>query len=215
MTKCKFIQFFSLPVLYHVIQYSQEGDKLPKNISISKDNILNTALEIVREKGIDAVSNREIAKKLNCSIRPIYYQFKNSEELMRELNKVMIKFFYDFLTNNMNDEMPKYKQTGINYIKFAKEEKNIFKVLFMSKTNLSINEFIDAADGNFNEVEKYINMSTSLVGNDLKSFHVKMWLFTHGIATLIASSAVNLSDEEISNLLSSEFKALMLLGAEK
>ena len=85
----------------------------------------------------------------------------------------------------------------------------------MSKTNLSINEFIDAADGNFNEVEKYINMSTSLVGNDLKSFHVKMWLFTHGIATLIASSAVNLSDEEISNLLSSEFKALMLLGAEK
>ena len=85
----------------------------------------------------------------------------------------------------------------------------------MSKTNLSINEFIDAADGNFNEVEKYINMSTSLVGKDLKSFHVKMWLFTHGIATLIASSAVNLTDEEISNLLSSEFKALMLLGAEK
>ena len=63
-------------------------------------------------------------------------------------------------------------------------------------------------------VEKYINMSTSLVGKDLKSFHVKMWLFTHGIATLIASGAVNLTDEEISNLLSSEFKALMLLGAE-
>lgn len=188
---------------------------MPKNISISKDSILNTALEIVREKGIDAVSNREIAKKLNCSIRPIYYQFKNSEELMCELNKLMIKYFYDFLTNNMNDEMPKYKQTGINYIKFAKEEKNIFKVLFMSKTNLSINEFIDVADGNFNEVEKYINMSTSLVGKDLKSFHVMMWLFTHGIATLIASGAVNLTDEEISNLLSSEFKALMLLGAEK
>ena len=36
---------------------------MPKNISISKDSILNTALEIVREKGIDAVSNREIAKK--------------------------------------------------------------------------------------------------------------------------------------------------------
>ena len=53
---------------------------MPKKISISKDNILNTALEIVREKGIEFVSNREIAKKLNCSIRPIYYQFENSEE---------------------------------------------------------------------------------------------------------------------------------------
>ena len=188
---------------------------MPKKISISKDNILNTALEIVREKGIEFVSNREIAKKLNCSIRPIYYQFENSEELMGELKKNMIKYFYDFLTNNMNDEMPKYKQTGINYIKFAKEEKNLFKVLFMSKTNLSIGEFIDAADGNFNEVEKYINMSTSLVGKDLKSFHVKMWLFTHGIANLLESDAIVLGDKQISELLSSEFKALMLLEEEK
>lgn len=187
---------------------------MSKIVSITKEMIIDAAFNITKEKGFSKLSNREIAKYLNCSIRPIYYQFKNSEDLMNELNKVMIKFFYDFLTNNMNDEMPKYKQTGINYIKFAKEEKNIFKVLFMSKTNLSINEFIDVADGNFNEVEKYINMSTSLVGKDLKSFHVKMWLFTHGIATLIASGAVNLSDEEISNLLSSEFKALMLLGAE-
>ena len=119
------------------------------------------------------------------------------------------------LINSMNDKMPKYKQTGINYIKFAKEENNIFKVLFMSKTNLSISEFIDAADENFDEVEKYINMSTSLTGENLKSFHVKMWLFTHGLATLIACKAVNLTDEEISMLLSSEFKALVLLENNK
>ena len=66
-----------------------------------------------------------------------------------------------------------------------------------------------------NEVEKYINMSTSLVGKDLKSFHVKMWLFTHGIATLLASDAIVLGDKQISELLSSEFKALMLLEGEK
>ena len=85
----------------------------------------------------------------------------------------------------------------------------------MSKTNLSISEFIDTADGNFAEVEKYINKSTSLYGKDLKSFHAKMWLFTHGLATLIASEAINLSEEEISNLLSSEFRALVLLEDQK
>ena len=136
---------------------------MPKQVKISKDDILKAALEIVRNDGIERVSNREIAKKLNCSIRPIYYQFENSEDLLNELNKKMIKYFYDFITSNMNDKMPKYKQTGINYIKFAKEENNIFKVLFMSKTNLSIREFIDAADGNFDEVEKYINMTNNIV----------------------------------------------------
>lgn len=188
---------------------------MPKQIKINKNDILNAALEIVKDEGIEKVSNREIAKRLNCSIRPIYYQFNNSEELINELNKVMIKYFYDFLTSNMNDKSPKYKQVGINYIKFAKEEKNIFKVLFMSKTNLSISKFIDTSDDNFAEVEKYINKSTSLYGKDLKSFHAKMWLFTHGLATLIASEAINLSEEEISNLLSSEFRALMLLENQK
>ena len=67
---------------------------MPKQVKISKDDILKAALEIVRNDGIERVSNREIAKKLNCSIRPIYYQFVNSEELLIELNKKMIKYFY-------------------------------------------------------------------------------------------------------------------------
>ena len=188
---------------------------MSKIVSITKEMIIDAAFNITKEKGFSKLSNREIAKYLNCSIRPIYYQFKNSEELMRELNKVMIKYFYDFLTNNMNDEMPKYKQTGINYIKFAKEEKNLFKVLFMSKTNLSISEFIGAAEDNINNIFKLIKGSTKLNDEEIMSFHTKMWLFTHGLATLLACDAIKLNDKQISELLSSEFKALMLLEKEK
>ena len=115
----------------------------------------------------------------------------------------------------MNDEMPKYKQTGINYIKFAKEEKNLFKVLFMSKTNLSISEFIGAAEDNINNIFKLIKGSTKLNDEEIMSFHTKMWLFTHGLATLLACDAIKLNDKQISELLSSEFKALMLLEEEK
>ena len=42
-----------------------------------------------------------------------------------------------------------------------------------------------------------------------------MWLFTHGLATLLACDAIKLNDKQISELLSSEFKALMLLEEEK
>ena len=38
-----------------------------------------------------------------------------------------------------------------------------------------------------------------------------MWMFTHGIATLLATDTVLLTEEQISNLLSSQFQALMLL----
>ena len=54
---------------------------MPTKIKITKEMILDAAFEIAKEEGIEVVSNRTIAKRLNSSIRPIYYQFENSKEL--------------------------------------------------------------------------------------------------------------------------------------
>lgn len=54
---------------------------MPTKIKITKEMILDAAFEIAKEEGIEGVSNRTIAKRLNSSIRPIYYQFENSKEL--------------------------------------------------------------------------------------------------------------------------------------
>ncbi len=174
---------------------------LSKQIKISKEKILQVAFDITKEKGIEYVSNREIAKYLSSSIRPIYYQFKNSSELISELYKKIEKYFCDYVTNNLNDTIPKYKQTGINYIKFAKNEKNLFKVLFMSK--------IKSKDDSFNIIKEYAMDSTKLSKKDIDTFHNMMWIYTHGIACLIASEKIILTDEEISNLLTKEFNVLM------
>lgn len=184
---------------------------MSKSVTITKDMILATAFDIARKKGLDGISNRELAKKLNCSIRPIYYQFENVDELYKELYIEIEKYFYKFLMDNMNDEMPKYKQVGINYIKFAKEEKELFKILFMSKIDLGLNDFIAKDMEDFKELSKLIKISTNLNDEDIESFHIKMWVFSHGLATLVASSTINISDEQLKQLLSLEFQALMLL----
>lgn len=183
---------------------------MSKPTKITKEIILEKALEIIRTQGIEKVSNREIAKKLNSSIRPIYYQFKNSEELYNELLMKMETYFYSFLLDNEIEDIPKYKQIGINYIKFAKEEPNIFKALFMKKNNLVVENFIGQIK-EFKEIEKFVKLSTNLKNEEIKSFHVKMWIFTHGLATLVASNTINFNDQQIRDLLSYEFQALMLL----
>ena len=184
---------------------------MSKNVTITKEMILASAFDIVREKGLEGISNRELAKKLNCSMRPIYYQFQNVEELYNELYVEIEKYFYKFLMDNMNDDMPKYKQVGINYIKFAKEEKEFFKILFMSEVDLGLNDFIAKDMEDFKELSKLIKISTNLNDEDIESFHIKMWIFSHGLATLVASSTINISDKQLKQLLSLEFQALMLL----
>ena len=184
---------------------------MPTKIRISKDMILDAAFEIVRKDGMEKLSNRELANKLSCSIRPIYYQFENVEEMQKELYLKIEQYFYKFILDNMVEEIPKYKQVGINYIKFAKKEKKLFQTLFMSDTGLTPDAFVSKAGNDYKEIEKLVRISTNLKDDDIKDFHTKMWIFCHGIATLVANGTVKLTDNQIQELLSDEFQALMLL----
>ena len=184
---------------------------MPTKIRVSKEMILDAAFEIVRKDGMEKLSNRELANKLKCSIRPIYYQFENVEQMQKELYMKIEQYFYKFLLDNMIEGIPQYKQVGINYIKFAKKEKKLFQTLFMSDTGLTPDAFVSKAGKDYKEIEKLVRISTNLKDDDIKDFHTKMWIFCHGIATLVANGTVKLTDNQIQELLSDEFQALMLL----
>ena len=189
----------------------KEKIAMPTKIRISKDMILDAAFEIVRQDGMEKLSNRELASKLKCSIRPIYYQFENVEEMQKELYLKIEQYFYKFILDNMVEEIPKYKQVGINYIKFAKKEKKLFQSLFMTDVGLTPDAFVLKAREDYKEIEKFIKISANIKEEDIKDFHTKMWIFCHGIATLVANDTIKLTDNQIQDLLSCEFQALMLL----
>lgn len=184
---------------------------MPTKIRISKDMILDAAFEIVRKDGMEKLSNRELASKLKCSIRPIYYQFENVEEMQKELYMKIEQYFYKFLLDNMIEGIPQYKQVGINYIRFAKKEKKLFQTLFMSDIGLTPDAFVAKDGEDYKQIEKLIRKSVNLKEEDIKDFHTKMWIFCHGIATLVANDTIKLTDKQIQDLLSYEFQALMLL----
>ena len=81
----------------------------------------------------------------------------------------------------------------------------------MSETNLLPMGFVTKDEDDFRKLAKFIKFSTKLSDDDIKTFHVRMWLFAHGIASLVASNTVVFSDTQIEKLLSYEFQALMLL----
>ena len=81
----------------------------------------------------------------------------------------------------------------------------------MSEVDLGLNDFIAKDMEDFKELSKLIKISTNLNDEYIESFHIKMWIFSHGLATLVASSTLNISDKQLKQLLSLEFQALMLL----
>ena len=186
------------------------GDNIPTTTKITKEMILNVAFQITKTDGFDKVSNRTIAKKLNSSIRPIYYQFKNVDELNKELYTMISKYFYKYIMNDIETSPLPYKQIGINYINFAKKENKLFQLLFMSD-NKNVMETLTKQKDEFTKILDIIKKYTKLKSEVVENFHTEIWIFTHGIATLVANNTIDLTDEEISKLLSYEFQAHMLL----
>lgn len=174
----------------------------------SKEVIIKEAFEIVKEEGIDNLNARKLAKKLKSSVQPIFYQFNSMEELKKELLNFCLNYYQDYLLKFKNNKL-KYKEIGLNYINFAKENPNIFKFIFMQEYSIKIEEF-SCFDKGYEEAEKILyaqNSNISMVS--IKKFHLKMWMFIHGISCLLVTKTCKFTEEEMSNLLTEEFQALL------
>ncbi len=51
---------------------------------------------------------------------------------------------------------------------------------------------------------------THLSYEEQEKFHIKVWIFTHGIACLVATNTVQLSEQEIADLLGTTVMEMML-----
>ena len=56
---------------------------MPSSKKTTKEDIIKASFGILKEQGIEKVTARDIAKKLNSSVQPIFYQFKNMDDLKK------------------------------------------------------------------------------------------------------------------------------------
>lgn len=174
-------------------------------IKIEKEMIISAAIECVREEGPDSLTVRNIAKRLDCSIQPIFRVFKTMDNLKMET----IKRASDMLSNSMYGENKSFGEIGLAYIKFAREEKQLFKLLYMNDFRENIS-FINATDNESDEFAiNQLAKSTNLSLDNAKQFYLEMWIFTHGIASMLCADTYQISDSEIELLLSNAFIAFL------
>lgn len=97
---------------------------MPPQKRIFKQDILDAAVRLVREKGPQSISVRNLAKEMNCSTQPIYSVFDNMETLTDEL----IAFVRE---NYLCIDASNYKQFALSFLCFAKNEKNLFRLIYL------------------------------------------------------------------------------------
>lgn len=182
---------------------------MPPIRKYTKEEIINTTYDIVKKEGFENVNARRIAHELGCSVQPIFHNFTSMEELNKEVYKKIYQKYQEYMLKGKENKDNPYKQMGLSYIAFASDNPELFKILFMQKTDKNASDFI-LVDSMGNDVLKVGQTLTGLSFEEQKKFHVRVWIFTHGIACLVATKTIQFSASEISELLGNTVRQMLI-----
>ncbi len=179
---------------------------MPPKVKITKDEIINAAVTIVQKDGAQALNARTIASVLNCSTQPVFSNFATMDDLRLAVVKKANTLCEEFTKQEMErGDYPIYKANGMAYIRFAKEEKELFKLLYMrdrSNETLTAEQLTDA------KILTIVRNNTGLDDLNAKLFHLEMWAFVHGIATMFTTGFLDLDWELVSKMLTDSYLGL-------
>ncbi len=180
---------------------------MPPKFKFTKEEITESALGLVREEGMAELTARRLADRLGSSPKPIFGLFSGMDELKEKVIERANSIYNEYIATAMNSpDIPPYKASGLGYIKFAKEEKELFKLLFMRDRS---GESIIEDRGAFAPYMKIIMDKAGCGKDDAYIFHLEMWLYVHGIATMIATSYLDWNMEFVSSALSDMYWGMM------
>ena len=179
---------------------------MPPKTKITKEEIVAAAIELIRESGMPALNARGLAKKLNSSTQPIFSNYPNMEKLKADVLLRAKIIYQKHLDEGMkNPAYPPYKASGIAYISFARQERELFKLLFMrDRSQEEITEERSEIEG----IIELISASTGMSPDEAYYFHIEMWVFVHGIATMIANSYLDWDEETVSCMMTDVYTGL-------
>ena len=179
---------------------------MPPKVKITKEAIVQAAVEVVRTHGTQSLNARTLAARLQCSTQPIFSNFATMEDLRLAVMEHADKLCREYTQREVESgAYPVYKASGMAYIRFAKEEKELFQLLYMCDRS---GKELPIHTTGFQQMVDLVHQNTGLNTSDAQLFHLEVWAYVHGIATMFATGFLDLDWELVSHMLTDAYQGL-------
>ena len=187
------------------------GLNMAPKFKFTKEEVLTVTIDFIRENGIEALTARELAKKLESSTKVIFSLFSNMKNLEDEAKFVAEKIFSEKVNLALKDDSP-FKRLGVEYILFSKNEPKLFQWLFMRKGIEvgSFKDFLPMRDYEYRSVIESIDEEYKISIENAKKFYEHLFIYSHGIATLTVTGIYNFTPSEIIEYMAEVAKSLIV-----
>ena len=163
-------------------------------VRITRDMVVDAAVEIARQLGHESINARAVARQLGCSTQPVMYHFSTIEALRRAAYARLDRRHTEALLRPVPGRDP-LLAIGLNYLRFAVEEPRLFRFLFQSgyAAENSVSEMLNSG-----ELRPVLAAMQEGLGTDAaktRDVFVTLGLFTHGYASILANHNMTFDED--------------------
>lgn len=175
---------------------------MPPKAKFSREEIIDAAIDIVREDGFDALTSRALGTKLGSSARPIFTVFQNMEEVQQEVIITAKQKYREYISKGLSQDLA-FKGVGMEYILFSINEPKLFQLLFMTEQPQipDLTGVLPLIDDSYEQILRSIQSGYEIDKSAAEILYRHLWIYTHGIATLCATNMCRFTDEEVSSMI--------------
>ena len=185
---------------------------MPPKAKFTKEQITKAALGVVSEKGAQALTAKELGAALGTSTTPIFTVFNSMQEVQDAVMLAAMERFEEYAHKAAHIK-PVFKQVGMQMILFAKAEPKLYQLIFMSSiSEAQTFDDIYAHLGSLaDECLDVLQKDYDLELDNAKTLFEHVWIHTFGIGALCATGMCDFSKEQIAQMLTQDFTAMMML----
>ena len=183
---------------------------MPPKAKCSKEEIIETAFNIVVKEGMDALTARSLGSALGSSPRPIFTVFDSMEEVQSCVKSKAEKIYSDMVEEGLKEQNA-FKGVGTAYIRFACVYPKLFQLLFMHDSHGTPDKanVLQGIEENYELILQSVQNSYGFSRQTSIDLYMHLWIYSHGIAVLIATGVCKFTPKQISDMLTEVFISII------
>ena len=173
---------------------------MPPSVKFTKQEIINAALRVVRAGGVGSLTARSLASELGASTRPMFTYFDSMDALKHEVHEAAKDLYRAYVERGLAEPIP-FLGVGQSYIRFAKQEPELYKLLFLEKPSSAGGGAMEALALSQDLVRASLMRIYRMDAEQADCYFRDLWLVAFSFATLIVTDDSPYTDEQMSAIL--------------
>ena len=187
---------------------------MPPKTKVTAEMIVSAAIEVVRQRGFENINARAVSAQLHCSTQPVMYHFSTIDSLKKAAYKRVDRLHTEYMMSIPPGQDP-ILGIGLNYVRFAVEEPQLFRFLFQSgyAQENSLLEMVDSEE--LVPVLEAMREGAGLSPRKTRNVFITVALFAHGYASIIANNHLEFDEKLIAEHLERTWNGAVLAAEQE